>query len=228
MRLRVQAPPDETTVNPSPIHYDTSPNGNQFRADVTFGSGKAQGGERFDEARLERFLRSVRAGALTFATMRVWDEETALDLLQEAMIGFVPVARRHEEEAWKRLFYTILGRRIADWQRKQIWRERIARIIPFAASEEDEAGGPVLAHSAADQDHEPERQHGAMQLSQRFEKALAELPPRQQEAYLLRQWQQFSVQETARIMKCSEGSVKTHLSRAMAALREQLGEWIDE
>ncbi len=178
-----------------------------------------------DELALTLFLQSIRSGALAFATVRVWDEEVALDLLQETMIGFVNAAQGQDEVLWKALFYKILGRRIADWQRKQIWRSRITRIIPFSNMGNDDEEIDV---GAGDGFHDPEQSHCAGQLNQAFERALATLPARQQEAYLLRQWQGFSVAQSATIMGCSEGSVKTHLSRAMTALREQLGEWIDE
>ena len=181
-----------------------------------------------DNARLSGFLRSVRGGALAFACTRVWDEEVALDLLQETMIGFVAAAEKHDEAIWKNLFYKILGRRIADWQRKQIWRNRIARFIPFSGLSSDDGEEPGEFSTVASSSEEPEQNHRAQQLAKQFEAALASLPPRQQEAYLLRQWQAFSVKETAEIMRCSEGSVKTHLSRAMTVLREQLGEWIDD
>lgn len=182
---------------------------------------------RHDEVKLSRFLQNVRSAALAFTCFRVRDEEVALDLLQEAMIGFTTSAKKYDEEIWKNIFYKILGRRITDWQRKQIWRNRIVHIIPFSGlSSESEESDPI--EFLTDNDEEPEQNYNAEQLSQHFEAALAKLPPRQQEAYLLRQWQTFSVKDTAVIMKCSEGSVKTHLSRAMQTLREQLGEWIDE
>ncbi len=179
-----------------------------------------------DDAALSRFFRSVRNGALAFAVVRVNDEEIALDLLQEAMISFVPAARKHDEQIWKRLFYKILGRRIADWQRKRIWRDRIARFTPFSALPLTDSEEVIEFPDGGDE--QPEQNHSAAQLAKRFETALAALPPRQQEAYLLRHWQAFSVTETAAIMGCSEGSVKTHLSRAIQSLKEQLGEWIDE
>jgi len=180
-----------------------------------------------DDARLNLFLRSIQSGALAFATLRVWDEEVALDLLQEAMIGFIKATEGDDETIWKPLFYKILGRRISDWQRKQIWRNRIARLIPFSGLSVDN-GEEHIAFTASHGDHDPEQSHRANQLAKQFESALLTLPARQQEAYLLRQWQGFSVRETADIMHCSEGSVKTHLSRAMKTLKEQLGEWIDE
>jgi RNA polymerase sigma-70 factor (ECF subfamily) len=51
---------------------------------------------------------------------------------------------------------------------------------------------------------------------------VSELPARQREAFLLRYWEEFDVSETAALMGCSEGSVKTHCSRAVHALAKSL------
>ena len=180
------------------------------------------------QASMDLFLRDIRVPALKMTVLRVRDEELALDLLQEAMIGFVQAAARFDETLWQRLFFKILLRRITDWQRKKGWRDRIARIVPFSG----------LAGSSGDSDDvmvpegEPEasaqEEHDADELAAALEQALGELPARQQEVWLLRQWQGLSVQETAAAMGCSAGTVKTHLSRAMQALRERLGEWVEE
>jgi len=80
---------------------------------------------------LEPFLRRIRSPALAFASLRLRDEDTALDMVQETMIGFVKVAPNYEAEAWKNLFYKILLRRITDWQRKVAWRKRIPHPAVF-------------------------------------------------------------------------------------------------
>ena len=181
------------------------------------------------ESKLERFLCEIRSKTLAFAVFRIKDEETALDLLQETMMGFVKSAHRYEEEAWTNLFYKILTRRITDWQRKQSWRSKLRHIVSFShlAGAEDEQDNIYSAEDSL-QANPVQSQFGAGELAVEFEAVLQALPPRQQEAYLLRQWQGMSIKETASIMKCTEGSVKTHFFRAMKSLKEQLGEWIDE
>ena len=59
------------------------------------------------------------------------------------------------------------------------------------------------------------------------EKAMRGLPLRQQEAFMLRMVEGFDTKETAKIMGCSAGSVKTHLSRALSALKEVLEEYYE-
>ena len=178
---------------------------------------------------LERFLGQIRSKTLAFATFRLKNEDTALDILQETMMGFVKSAHRYEEEAWTNLFYKILTRRITDWQRKQTWRRKLRHIMPFSQlgeSEEEYDNFYTDADNTAS--NSTHSQLSADELSSQFEAALQLLPPRQQEAYLLRQWQGLSIKETAAIMQCGEGSVKTHFSRAMHSLKDQLGGWINE
>ncbi|HHL18548.1 MAG TPA: sigma-70 family RNA polymerase sigma factor [Thiothrix sp.] len=181
------------------------------------------------ERKLERFLYEIRSKTLAFAVFRMKDEEAALDILQDTMIGFVKSVPRYEEEAWTNLFYKILTRRITDWQRKITWRRKLRHILPISRLGKEEDGDSNLYTDTYNSASNPaEEQMVATELAGQFETALQALPARQQEAYLLRQWQGVSVKETAFIMQCSEGSVKTHLFRAMKTLKEQLGEWIDE
>ena len=185
-----------------------------------------------DKNTLEQFLVQHRSKMLTFTVFRVSDESHALDILQEAMMGFVKVAADYKEDAWLNLFYKILKRRITDFHRKQGWRNRLQQIIPFSQmsteDEDDKSLDDLHTHADNTASNPVESQQNADDLANDFELALQILPARQQEAYLLRQWQGMSVKETAEIMECSEGSVKTHLSRAMQSLKTSLGEWIDE
>jgi len=179
--------------------------------------------------KLDRFLHEIRSRTLAFAIFRLKDEEVALDVLQETMMGFVKSAHRYEEEAWNNLFYKILTRRITDWQRKQTWRRKLRHILPFShLAEAEEDSDNLYTDPDNTQSDIVHSQAGANELAKQFESVLNSLPARQQEAYLLRQWQGLSIQETADIMQCSVGNVKTHHFRAMKSLKAQLGEWIDE
>lgn len=185
------------------------------------------------ERAIEQFLARMRGKGLAFATFRLGNEDTALDLLQEAMIGFVKAVDDYDEEAWTNLFYKILTRRITDWQRKTQWRQKLAHISlfsQFGGSQNDEDDNENNYEAGRlDTESEDPVQADLMsgELAAKFEAALRALPARQQEAYLLRQWQGVSTRDAASIMRCSEGSIKTHLSRAMTALREALSDWVD-
>jgi len=182
-----------------------------------------------DPKKLACFLTKYRAKMLTFSVFSLKDEEHALDVLQEAMLGFVKVASKYDEGAWLNLCYKILKRRIIDFQRKQQWRNRLRQIIPFSQlnSESCDHKNSVRMDETQRVFNSVESQHQADCLANEFEQSFKILPKRQQEAYLLRQWQGMSTRETAEIMGCSTSSVKTHLSRAMQSLKISLGEWIE-
>jgi RNA polymerase sigma-70 factor (ECF subfamily) len=60
------------------------------------------------------------------------------------------------------------------------------------------------------------------QILEIIEQELTKLPPRQRQAFIMRYWEELDVAETARVMGCSEGSVKTHCSRAAHTLAAAL------
>ena len=173
---------------------------------------------------LDRFLQKIQTPTLHFAVLRMGNEADALDVLQDTMIGFVKVAEQYDEEAWQNLFYKILLRRIRDVQRKYSWRQKLLNIVSPSSVEAEEQ----QTLSDGIDTHHAEQVLAAEQLGETFEALLVSLPARQQEAYMLRQWQGMSVKETADIMKCSEGSVKTHLSRAMNTLKQSLGDYLED
>lgn len=163
----------------------------------------------------------IRSQTLAFAIFRLNDDEAALDLIQETMIGFIKVAQSYEEMAWKNLFYKILVRRITDRQRTKTAQDKWYSILPFShlSESEDDISNYLGEDSQA---NSVQSQVSADELFEQFKAVIKSLPTSQQEVYFLRQWQGFSIKETAVIMQCSEGSVKTHLFRAMQVLKEQL------
>ncbi len=169
--------------------------------------------------RLDRFLAGAEARAFRMARLATRNDEEALDIVQDAMLGFARRYASKPEEEWPPLFHTVLNSRILDWHRKQKVRRRW-RV--FFQRDDDEADPLEQAPDL----HEtgPAGELEQDQCQQVVQQALAALPPRQRQAFLLRNWEGYSVAETARIMGCGEGSVKTHLSRALKALREQLQE----
>ncbi|MGH8632066.1 MAG: sigma-70 family RNA polymerase sigma factor [Burkholderiales bacterium] len=118
------------------------------------------------------------------------------------------------------LFQTILQSRIGDWRRREQVRRRFRVWFSFA-DERDEDPLQAVADAA---EPGPERRAQADRAMEVLDAALRALPTRQQQAVLLRIWEGLNVEQTARVMGCSEGSVKTHYSRAIKSLREQLGD----
>jgi len=124
------------------------------------------------------------------------------------------------EKEWTPLFYTILRNCVHDLQRSHRSRNSLVawlrRFVPPGEAESVELSGDAPAHL--------EDQVESDQQLSRVERAIARLPARQREAFLLRNVEDLDVAETAIAMGCTEGSVKTHYSRAVRALREQLGD----
>ena len=170
---------------------------------------------------LDRFLAGVECRALRIAELATHDRDEALDLVQDAMLALV---RRYSDRApaeWAPLFHRILQNGIRDWMRRRTFRARL-RAWLGRPSEED-APDPIEA--LADPDGVDPAMHFERSDSGRhLEAALHALPLRQQQAFLLRAWEGLDVAETARAMRCSQGSVKTHYSRAIQALRTRLGD----
>lgn len=166
-------------------------------------------------ASLDAFLAGVGARAFRFAELGLRHREDALDAVQDAMLRMVGYADRPATE-WPALFWSILRSRVVDAQRRRGFRLRWMR--PAAAHAED---GVDWADDAPD----PSRSHDGREAWNRLSEALAGLPRRQREAFTLRVLEELDVADTARAMGCSEGSVKTHLSRARGALQRELEDW---
>jgi RNA polymerase sigma-70 factor (ECF subfamily) len=151
-------------------------------------------------------------------------EQDALDAVQDAMLKLVEKYAGKPEAEWKPLFYRILHNRLMDWQRH---RHRWWQIVPSLArpmlpTDTEEA---AVTEGLAHRNEEPDARLDTARQGAALRAAIRALPPRQQQAFLLRCWEGMSTQETARCMRCSEGSVKTHYARALDALRDRLGEF---
>lgn len=170
---------------------------------------------------LDQFLSSVEKRAFKIAQLGLRNDDDALDAVQDAMMKLVQSYAARPAEEWRPLFYRILANRIRDMQRRRTVRGRIMAWLPVRV-DEDEEFDPIA--EAPSQDAEPAKRLELDEAIGVLEQALAELPARQQEAFLLRNFEGLDVSETANAMGCSEGSVKTHYFRALATLRARLGE----
>lgn len=173
-----------------------------------------------DAARLDRFLAATERQALRRAEFATRHREEALDLVQDAMLQLARRYAQRPEAEWPLLFSRILTNGIRDWHR----RRKLRQTLFFWQSATDESAPDILDTVAdpagVDACDALERD----QLLQRLQAALWQLPGRQREAFELRIWEGLDVDTTAQAMGCSQGSVKTHLSRALHRLRDELKE----
>jgi len=163
---------------------------------------------------LEAFLDAVGPRAFRFAEASLRHREDALDAVQDAMLRMLRYEDRPAEE-WSPLFWRVLRSRIVDTQRRRGFRLR------WLAPADTDGREPDWADESPD----PARRHEGREAWTRLAAALARLPRRQREAFTLRVLEELDVADTALAMGCSEGSVKTHLSRARQALQRQLEDW---
>ena len=172
---------------------------------------------------LDKFLAEIERRAFRMAQIALRDPDDALDVVQDAMLKLARNYGARPSAEWRPLFFRILQNGVRDLQRRRTVRKRFMTWLPGAKEDPDNEAQDPLDNVADMAPSAPERlmQDQAMQ---KLEALLRELPARQREAFMLRNFEGFDVAETARAMGCSEGSVKTHYSRAVHTLREQLGE----
>ena len=174
------------------------------------------------ERQLNQFLAEVERRALRIAEIAVRDRDEALDLVQDAMIKLARNYADRPGDEWTPLFYRILQNGVRDWHRCQKVRNRVMVWFGRGASSEDDYDIAANTPDPAGRSPEVELQtHDAMR---RLEVSIHELPGRQREAFMLRTFEGLDVAQTAVAMGCSAGSVKTHYSRAVHALRDKLGD----
>ena len=172
---------------------------------------------------LDQFLSSVERRAFRIASVALRDQEEALDVVQDAMLQLARRYGSRPSSEWMPLFYRILQNRIRDSQRRKAVRNRIFAWWPSGSAGDDVSpDDPVI--DAADGRPQPDSVVANGEALKALESAVAELPARQSEAFLLRTIEGLDVAATAAAMGCSEGSVKTHYSRAVHTLRARLGE----
>lgn len=169
---------------------------------------------------LDRFFAGVERRAFRMAQIATGNRDDALDIVQDAMLSLVQRYSRRKEDEWAPLFHRILQNGIKDWYRRNSTQSRWRL---WLISSDDESHDPIQEqadiHAAT-----PGDQLVLDRATDMVDKALKTLPPRQQQVFLLRTWEGLNVAETANAMRCSEGSVKSHYSRAVHTLRAKLGD----
>jgi len=174
------------------------------------------------ERQLNQFLAEVERRALRIAEIAVRDRDEALDLVQDAMIKLVRSYADRPGDEWPPLFYRILQNGVRDWHRRQKVRNRV--MVWFGRGGASDDDFDIVASAPDPAGRSPDEQLQTHEAMQRLEASIHELPGRQREAFMLRTFEGLDVAGTAVAMGCSEGSVKTHYSRAVHSLRDKLGD----
>ena len=174
------------------------------------------------ERQLNEFLAEAERRALRIAEIAVRDRDEALDLVQDAMIKLVRNYNDRGSDEWPPLFYRILQNGVRDWHRRRAVRNRV--MVWFQKLKPDDSDLDLVAAAPDPNGRSPEEEVQNSEAMRDMDGAVHELPTRQREAFMLRTFEGLDVAGTALAMGCSQGSVKTHYSRAVHTLREKLGE----
>jgi RNA polymerase sigma-70 factor (ECF subfamily) len=174
---------------------------------------------------LSDFLAATERRAFKQALFAVRDEETALDIVQDSMMKLAGKYGDRPANELPMLFQRIIQNTIRDHYRRSKVRSLWVILFSAFSGGEDDDRDP-LETLKTDSDvgtrDSPEERFRQSQLLEIIEGEIMRLPTRQRQAFLMRYWEDMDVAETALAMGCSEGSVKTHCSRATHTLAEAL------
>lgn len=172
------------------------------------------------ESRLKNFMQDVTGRALVMMESATQGQHgIAMDLVQEAFISLHKSYAEKSTEEWYPLFYTILNNKLQDWRRKEARRNQPFSFFKKVSFDDDEVEFDNLVDESTPS---PLEFLDQAVTAEEIQEAIAKLPVRQQQAFMLRAWEGFDTQTTAQIMNCTEGSVKTHYHRAIQGLRASL------
>ena len=174
---------------------------------------------------LSDFLKETEKKAFKRTYYHVRNEDAALDILQDSMIKLSTHYADKPAAELPLLFQRILSNTTLDWFRRQKTRNALFSNLSDFTSQDGEDFDLLEVNVTEHPDtvgESAEQWTGRLQTLQQIESAVMNLPARQREAFLLRYWEELDVAETAAVMGCTEGSVKTHCSRAIQALNKAL------
>ncbi|MPS48281.1 RNA polymerase sigma factor [Methylobacillus sp.] len=176
---------------------------------------------------LSNFLAQIERRAFKQTAYAVRDDHAAMDIVQDAMLKLAEKYAARPVEEYPMLFQRILQNTMKDyWRRQKVRNIWTTLLSSLGVSPQDEEEHDPLETMASDHAYEnPELQYEQQETIAIIEAAIKNLPKRQREAFILRYWEDMDVAETAAVMGCSEGSVKTHCSRAVHALAAALGQY---
>ena len=175
---------------------------------------------------LSEFLAAVERRAFKQAQFAVRNEETALDIVQDAMLKLAERYGDRPADELPPLFQRILQNTIKDHYRRQkvrsMWTTLLSSLGGGDGDEESDPLDTLLVEDGANADETPHGRLLQTEVLAIIEQEIAKLPLRQRQAFLMRYWEEMDIAETAVAMGCSEGSVKTHCSRATQTLASAL------
>ncbi|HOY86719.1 MAG: RNA polymerase sigma factor [Methylotenera sp.] len=172
---------------------------------------------------LSDFLAEVERRAYKQTVYAVRDDHAALDIVQDAMMKLAEKYGDKPAEEFPMLFQRILQNTMRDfWRRQKVRNLWTTLLSSFGSREDGDDHDPLETIDVEDDSDEPSARLERSQTIRLLEQAIEKLPTRQREAFVLRYWEEMDVAETAAIMGCSDGSVKTHCSRAVHALAIEL------
>jgi RNA polymerase sigma-70 factor (ECF subfamily) len=172
---------------------------------------------------LSDFLASVERRAFKQTAYAVRDDHASLDIVQDAMMKLAEKYGDKPAAELPMLFQRILQNTMRDfWRRQKVRNLWTTLLSSFGSNEDGEDRDPLETIDVEDDSDEPAAQLERSQTIKLIEAALEKLPARQREAFVLRYWEEMDVAETAKVMGCSDGSVKTHCSRAVQSLAIEL------
>jgi RNA polymerase sigma-70 factor (ECF subfamily) len=178
------------------------------------------------EKELSDFLKSVERRAFKRSIYHVRNEESALDIVQDSMMKLAEHYGDKPANELPMLFQRILSNCTLDWFRRQKTRNALfSNLSDFESAGEDGSFDlleALVLDGGSERTESAENATARAQILCEIETAVQDLPGRQREAFLMRYWEEMDVAETAAAMGCSEGSVKTHCSRAVASLSRAL------
>ena len=173
---------------------------------------------------MESFLAGVERRAFHMAKMATGSRDDALDIVQDAMTKLVEKYAAKPADQWRPLFYRILNSKIADYYRRRAVKNRLVSLASWGMKP-DSQDEDLVDRAEGRHSERPERMHNRQLQIEKLSLAVAKLPGRQREAFMLRCWEGMSTALSAETMGCTQGSVKTHYSRALHSLRNALEDY---
>lgn len=153
----------------------------------------------------EQFVRTYYSSIYAFCKQILGSSAEAEDATQETFLrAYKKQSTLKEYSAQRAWIYSIA--RNACFDRKRWWKRQFRLFVRT----EDETTEAVAT------------QPQLSELTQELQKAIAELPQKQREVFVLRHWHGFSTEETARLLNLETGTVKSHLKRAVDKLKQRI------